>query len=233
MIDTHCHLLPGLDDGCRDMEEALKLARALARVGVKSIVCTPHFSRRYATDAEEAGHRLQELVEAIRAVGIPLSLSLAAEVASAMATRAPAEALLARRIGSRHILVELERGTPAPVLNVVLDRIEELGCVPVLAHPERCAAVRNQPRLIDAARARGALVQIVAPSLVGRWGREAEGAAWGYVHSGRADLLASDAHRPGQEGLHLTPAIALLAQRAGPRRVVELTMTGPASLLAA
>ncbi len=233
MIDTHCHLLPSVDDGCRDLKESLDLAAQLVRTGVRHVVCTPHFSRRYVTETTEAEDRLRELSAALRAAGIPLGLTLAAEVASATAAEASAESLLARRIGPHHILVELEQATPASALDLLLDRVEELNCVAVLAHPERCAAVRGHLRLIDAARERGALVQIVAPSLVGRWGREAATAAWQLVRTGRADLLASDAHRPRRGEMHLTPAIAQLARQVAPSVIVALTLERPAELLGA
>jgi len=113
----------------------------------------PHFSRKFPTAHDEALGRLSELRAALRSRGLSLLLDLAAEVASSMAVEAPAPALLARR----YLLVELERDTPAGVVRLILDRAQELGTQVVLAHPERCRAVRDHLRLIDGARERGAL----------------------------------------------------------------------------
>lgn len=187
----------------------------------------PHFSRKFPTAHDEALGRLSELRAALRSRGLSLLLDLAAEVASSMAVEAPAPALLARR----YLLVELERDTPAGVVRLILDRAQELGTQVVLAHPERCRAVRDHLRLIDGARERGALIQVVAPSLVGRWGKGASVAAWQLVQTGRADLLASDSHRGRPGSQNLSASVAQLARHVPPWRIVEMTITGPSKLV--
>ena len=92
-------------------------------------------------------------------------------------------------------------------------------------------ALLKQPHLLDGARARGALVQVVAPSLVGRSGKAAQQAAWRLLESDRVDLIASDSHRPAREGLSLTQALPLLARRLGRDRLRTLTEEGPAMVL--
>jgi protein-tyrosine phosphatase len=230
VIDTHCHLLPGLDDGPRRLEEALVLARQLSAAGVRRVICTPHYSRRFPTDHAAAVKRLGELREALTASEVSLELDLAAEIAPAKAIDATVDELVARRLGETHLLVELERDTPTGFVGLLLERLAEVGLTPVLAHPERCAAVRSQPRLLDAAREQGALVQVVAPSLVGHWGEEAGAAAWRLLETGRVDLLASDAHRPGPRGLHMAVAIPLVAERLGIDALHALTERGPTQL---
>lgn len=114
---------------------------------------------------------------------------------------------------------------------MLLERLSGLGHRVVLAHPERCASVAMHPRLLDDARADGGLVQIVASSLTGRRGREVASAAWRLLEAGRADLLASDAHRARPEGPHLARAVSLVVNRLGPEIVRELTESAPARLL--
>jgi protein-tyrosine phosphatase len=230
VIDTHCHLLPGLDDGPRDLEGAVALARQLVDAGVSAVVCTPHFSRRYPTTLAAARKRLVQHHSTLFALEVPLSLKLAAEVSPAVVASAPAEELVARSIGG-FLFVELEPNTPAPFIATAFDRLAQEGLRPVFAHPERCPAARRQPRLLEETRAQGALVQVVASSLTHRWGPETEEAAWRLLETGGADLLASDAHRAHRGGSHLEHASALVVERFGIDALHQLTQRAPARIL--
>jgi protein-tyrosine phosphatase len=226
MIDTHCHLLPDLDDGPRSEGEALELARGLAGSGVTFVLCTPHYSRRFPTDHDEAVGRARSLEAALAREEPSIDTGLAAEVSPQLAISADPDELLARGISRRFLLVELLPDTAAVSLATIGTRLAELDLLPIFAHPERCRALRRHPRALDEARAAGALVQVVATSLVGRWGTGIAEAAWRLVDTGRADLIASDAHRPGH-GSDLREAAELVFDRLGeiPRR--ELTVTRP------
>lgn len=231
MIDSHCHLLPGLDDGPRTLSDSLALARQLFQAGVHTVICTPHYSRRFPTDHESASRRLVELREALAATDIALELHLAAEIASATALEAAPEELARRELGGKRLLVELEPDTPAGFVGLSLRRLDELGLRPVFAHPERCRAVRLAPRILKAARAGGARVQVVASSLVGRWGAETASAAWQMLEGGQVDILASDSHHARPGGLHIATALELVAARLGQETVHVLTEEGPSELI--
>ena len=230
MIDTHCHLLPALDDGPSAPSGAVELARQLVGAGVDFVLCTPHFSRRFPTRAADARERLTELRSELFAAEVPLKLGLAAEVSPAFAVSAPVEELARRSVGG-FLLVELEPDTPAFFPQTVLERLDGEGLRPILAHPERCRAAREQPRLLDEARSAGALVQVVAPSLTGRWGGDVASAAWRLLDRGQVDLLASDAHRARRGGAHVERAAALVAARLGDDALRELTERGPARVV--
>lgn len=232
MIDTHCHLLPGLDDGPSTLPGSLDLAGALVADGVEHVVCTPHFSRRYLTEVEPALDALRMLVGALVTAGIDLRLSLAAEVGSTFAAVREIADLRARAFGRRFVLVELERAAPEPVLNTLVGRILGAGLVPVLGHPERSAFVQRNPGLLDQAIAAGALVQLVAPSLVAGPESRSAAAAWRLLDSGRADLIASDAHDLSRRPPRLGAAARLVARRYGQEAASRLTATNPAALVA-
>lgn len=232
MIDTHCHLLPGIDDGPRNVAQALALARQLQSAGVHTVLCTPHYSRRFPTEHLNARKRLIELRDVFSTIALPLELGLAAEISAATAIEAAADELAKRAFGDGHLLVELEPETPAGLVSVLLERLRQFGHLPVFAHPERCRAVRSQPRILDSARDSGALVQIVASSVVGKWGRETAAAAWQLLDSGRVDIIGSDAHGPRPGGLHLSVALDLVARRLGATALHDLTEGRPAQLIA-
>ena len=230
MIDTHCHLLPAVDDGPRTQAESIGLARRLHEEGVDVAVCTPHFSRRYAAPVHECESAFVQLRAALSDLGVPLHLVLAAEVSPTMMLQAPMEEILRRSIGGRYVLAELQPQTPEGFVAEVLARLEGTGLIPVLAHPERCPAVRRSPDVLAAARARGARVQLVAPSLAGIWGTEARVAAWRLVDEGIADMVASDAHRP-RDAVNLGTIARLLEERHGVERRRALFEEVPAELV--
>lgn len=232
MIDTHCHLLAGVDDGPRSDAESLRLARRLAEEGVTTVVCTPHFSERFPTPRVVARDRLELLRRELDAVGIELETILAAEVSVPVALETPLERLAGRAIAGRFVLVELVSDTSLEAAFDVCDRLVGAALVPVFAHPERCIAVQTDQTVLDEARAVGALIQIVAPSLAGRWGGGVWRTGWALVASGRADLLASDAHRVSASSPQLAAVAALVEQRCGRSVREELTQLAPRRLLA-
>ena len=231
MIDTHCHLLPGLDDGPRHEREAVELARALFADGVTEVLCTPHYASMFPTDHAEAVERHEALQMRLAADGIGLRTSLAAEVGPGFAASEPLDVLTARSIGGRYLLVEVLADSPAGFLPLVHDRLAEAGLLPIFGHPERSRALHRSLVILDHLRADGALVQVVAPSLIGRWGSDVEAAAWRIVDTGRADLLASDAHGSKRRRPHLAEAADLVADRLGPELADELTQHRPARIL--
>jgi protein-tyrosine phosphatase len=202
VIDTHCHLLHSLDDGPKTEADSVELARQLARAGVRAVVCTPHFSRRFRTELRPALARFTELERLLLEAPIALSLSLAAEVSPAFAVSEPIEELLPRSIGRRFLLVELEPDTPAAFLETAVERL-----------------------------ARERLTPVFAPSLTGRWGKDVGIAGWKLLDAGVVDLLGSDAHRPSDEATHLEVASSLVEERYGGDVLVDLTERVPSRLV--
>jgi protein-tyrosine phosphatase len=233
LIDTHCHLLAGVDDGPRTGLESLRLARRLVEEGVTSVLCTPHFSDQFATPVLVARERHGRLRHELGMVGIELETHLAAELSVSRALKTPAARLSARSFGGRYVLVELVRDTSREAARDVCARLGSFGFVPVLAHPERCAAVQADPGLLNEAKASGALVQVVAPSLSGRFGDDVWSAAWYIVESGIADVVASDAHRASATSPQLATVAALIEDRCGVARRQDLMDRTPRRLLAA
>lgn len=232
MVDTHCHLLPGVDDGPRDDGEAVRLARALLRAGVRTVVCTPHFSRQFPTSRQRAAEGHERLRRALAGAEVELETTLAAEIGPAFALDAAPEQLRGRAIASRFLLVEARPDTPGRFFAAATRRLAGLGLEAVFAHPELSRAVRRDPTLLDEVRAEGALVQVVAPSLAGRFGTAVADTAWRLVRSGRADLVASDAHGGSRPASDLAVAAEELEHELGTEALDDLTERRPALVAA-
>lgn len=230
MIDTHCHLLPGVDDGPKTLEQAVALARELVGQGVDVVLCTPHWSSLFPSGHADARRACDALDAELRGRGISLRLELAAELSLAYAATQPAEALRLRSVHGR-VLVELVHDSLPNLVAAVVGRLAGDDLVPVFAHPERWQAAQRDTGILDTARSEGALLQVVAPSLTGRWGEPVREAAWALLREGRADLLGSDAHGTGRRGCELAAARGLVVERLGAACWERVAVTGPARLL--
>lgn len=232
MIDTHCHLLPGLDDGPATVGEAVELAAEMVAQGVTSVVCTPHLSRQFPVLQAQARASLEAFELELQRRRIDLSLTLAAEVSDVNAVTLDAAELRERSVGGRHLVVELAPLTTATAAELLTRRLTAMGFVPVIAHPERLESVAREPAAMDGVRTLGGLVQVMAPSLTGRWGDGVAQVAWQLVTTGRVDLVASDAHGADRRKCHLAEAGELVSRRRGQAYWDELTTAAPARLLA-
>ena len=168
---------------------------------------------------------------ALRSDGIPLHVIVAAELSDVVAATRPLEEIRERSIGGRSVIVEMLAGSLPVQMSAIVSRLASAGLTTVLAHPERCRAVQESPAVLDPLRAAGAQVQVVAPSLTGRWGERTQAAAWALIGSARADLLASDAHDMRTRPCEVRAAQALVVERLGESHWELLTGDGPRRLL--
>jgi protein-tyrosine phosphatase len=196
------------------------------------VLCTPHYSRLWAPSVAAAEVRLAELRGALAAVSVSLALDLAAEVGTAHAVSAPLEELSARSLRGRYLIVEVQPDTPTGFFGAVLARLSEARLLPIFAHPERSRGLARHPGALDEPRSAGALVQVVAPSLLERWGPGTAETAWHLLDHGRVDLLASDTHGVRRRRPHLREACELLERRLGYAVRTELTQDRPERILA-
>lgn len=212
MVDTHLHILPGIDDGPATMAEAMLLADALVADGVTIAVATPHVSDRYPNTPAEIVGALGATQTALREAGHALRLTGGAELALERMPALGDGELAELSIGGhdRHVLLECPRSSWPLDFELHTTRLRQLGLTPVIAHPERCAAVQadHAPllRLVDA----GALVQITASSLCGHAGRGARRCARELIDAKAAQIVASDAHGATHRPPRLTAAAAAL-----------------------
>jgi protein-tyrosine phosphatase len=196
VIDLHAHILPGLDDGARSIEESRELARRAVRDGIDAIAATPHVRADYPTSAERMERGVAELRRDFAEQGIPLSVLHGGEIDLEQLEGLPDEELVRFTLAQtgRYLLIEFPyRGWPLALEQTVF-RLRLRGFQVLLAHPERNAEVQERPDRLQAAVDAGALVQITAASIDGRLGRSPRAAAKRLLELRLAHVLASDAH---------------------------------------
>ena len=212
MIDLHCHILPGLDDGARSDDEALAIASAAGAAGVTTIVATPHIDNVHGVDIVEILARVRILNRLLVMEGIPVEILPGGEVAMGRIGSLTDDELILVSLGgpSRWILLESPfHGSLTEVVAAVDDLVRR-GFRPLLAHPERSAALSSAEAVVHLVE-RGARMQVNAASLLGELGGQARKSALGLVEARLAHVVASDAHRVGQRlGAYLSLADRVL-----------------------
>jgi protein-tyrosine phosphatase len=214
MIDLHCHILPGLDDGVWTLTEARAIAQRGVDEGVTAIVATPHVRDDYPTTAEQMERAVAALRSDFVMEDIPIEVFPGAEVdASFLWQISPEELTRFTLAGTgKYLLLEFPYwGWPA-ALDLAISLLRGRGICPVLAHPERNPEVQDQPNRLTAAVESGALVQVTAASLDGRLGPAPRLAVEKLLSLGLVHALATDAHSPHVREAGLVSAIAAIGK---------------------
>ncbi|MGH3032014.1 MAG: tyrosine-protein phosphatase [Gaiellaceae bacterium] len=209
MIDLHSHILPGLDDGARTIEEARALARLAASEGVTAIAATPHVRTDYPTRPEQMEEGVEELRRDFDEQAIPVEVLHGGEIAVDALPDLDRDELRRFTLAQNgsYLLLEFPyRGWPLELEERVFE-LRAAGLTPILAHPERNAHVQERPESLAEAVRNGALVQVTAASLDGRLGRSSREAALHLLELRLAHVLASDAHTPAIREAGLAAAV--------------------------
>ncbi len=198
MIDLHCHILPGLDDGARSLDESLAMARISAGENVTTVVATPHLFRGNFDPPEISSIevRRQELSRALAENSIPVEIKTGAEVH--ISHNLIDEVRTNRRNlvinGSSYMFIEFPSAHIFPgVKNLIFELMSE-GITPIIAHPERNYGFAQNPRLLYELVQMGVLAQANGGSLTGLYGRGVAKTVVRFLTSNLIHFLASDGH---------------------------------------
>ena len=151
MVDLHCHILPGVDDGAKSIEESLNMLRKLAAAGVESVVATPHLLRgSYDTTASERQEMVDNLQKAADENDIKVQIKPGVEYYLAPQILEDIDRLEEFTInnGGKYILVELPMRIVPPSIEDIFFSLKVKGITPILAHPERNAEICQNPNIL-------------------------------------------------------------------------------------
>src|SRR6478735_2419526 len=175
MIDLHCHILPGLDDGAADIIVSLKMARLFATDGVSVVAATPHIlPGLYANTGPQIRAAIHTLQQSLDAEGIPLRLVSGADnhIVPSFVSELRSGHLLSLA-DSRYVLVEPPHHIPPPRLEDLFFNILVAGYVPILTPPERLSWINSHYQIIQRLVEGGIWIQVTAGSLAGLFGQNA------------------------------------------------------------
>jgi protein-tyrosine phosphatase len=234
MIDLHCHILPGVDDGARSFTEAVAMCRLAAQDGCEAMVATPHQRRGEWWNADR-GH-LAALADQLQTqVGPGFRVYLGGEIHVDSEVLEEIEKLPAGGVlplaGSRYLLIEFDSlGTEAEGVHLIHELVVA-GWRPIVAHPEFIPWLAGDLELVARLTALGAATQVTAMSVTGDFGRRPQSDTWALLDAGLVHFLASDSHDTRRRPPGLRRAHDLIAERWGERTARRLAADNPRAVV--
>ena len=226
MVDVHCHILPGLDDGPEDIEESLAMAESAITDGITHVVATPHCSNEYPFDFA----RVQRVRERLQTeIGDRLKLATGCDFhlnpENLEALRADASRFCINQ--HDYLLVEFNEISIPPSMDDTLHALQLKGLRPVITHPERNAILRRQPERLAKWARMGCYVQVTAGSLTGTFGPRAQEDSLCWIAKGFVHFVASDAHNTKRRPLRLQAAYDAVSEQFGGEKARALFLENP------
>jgi len=231
-IDVHSHLLPGVDDGCRTVEESIDCARRMVAAGYTHSFCTPHVWPNLPHNRpEDIPRRVARLQSSLSGAGVPLKLFPGGELNMRPDTpETPPDDLVTYGMARRFLLIDLWADRLPPFFAPVVRWLQSQGLKVILAHPERMKAVQDQPDLIDYFRALGTLLQCNLQCLGDPPEAATRVVAERALLDGRYFLLGSDLHNLNGLPIRLN-GLRRAIELIGEAGVSQLTIENPRQLL--
>ena len=227
MIDLHCHILPGIDDGSRSLEMSLEMARMAVDDGITMIACTPHiYPGLYMNDTAGITAARGRLQHEFDTRGIPLQLTIGADVHLVPGLLDGLRAGTVPTLhGTRYLLLEPSHHVAPPHFQESVFRLVAEGYVPVITHPERLTWVEDHyPVFCDLVK-QGAWMQLTAASLTGVFGARAKYWSERFLGDGFTHILATDAHSNGRRSPIMSKAREIAERMLG-REEAQLLVRG-------
>ena len=233
-VDIHAHVIPSVDDGPDSWEESMAILRNAAACGTRVLVATPH------GDTRARWKSLDQLRDGCRALnhslsqeGVPLTVVLGMENPLGLDAAQRLEegrALTVNR--SPYVLLEFPYVELPLYWEEVLFKVQLLGKIPIIVHPERHVGFQEKPHLLENSVNRGALVQVTAASLTARFGSRVRKTAHALMKAGLVHIIASDTHAPeGVRGPDLLEGYAVAADLVGLEAATRMMSHTPRAVI--
>ena len=233
MIDLHCHILPGIDDGAKDLETSLRMLEIASNNKTQAIVATPHVIEGSWLPAwERIVTECHELQQEAQKAGINIPIYPGAEVAVSYdildIVKAPGPYCIN---GGRYMLVELPAIEIPRYTEEFFFTLQTRGITPILAHPERHPVIAKDPRIVLEWVNKGILLQINAGTITGRMGERARKVAELLLVNDLVHCIGSDAHTTHSRTPNLTQAFAMVVKIIGKAKAQKIFRTNPDKII--
>ena len=233
MIDLHTHILPGIDDGAKDLETSLEMARIAVADGTRLLVCTPHIKAPiYSNTAQNITRATAALQQQLDNNGIELELRVGADIhLTANLLQLLEDGTAPGIAGTRYFLLEPSHDVMPPHIDRFCATVIEHGYTPILTHPERLVWINQHYDVICKLDALGIVMQLTAASITGQFGKTAQYWADRMLAEGRIDIIASDAHDTRYRPPVLSKSREVIEQRWGGQLATTLLMDNPKAIV--
>ena len=234
-IDIHSHILYGIDDGSKTLEESINIIKEHVMMGFTDIVVTPHYieNSKYETNNKNKQDILNKLKQELKTQNIKINLYLGNEV---FVNNNLEELIKKEEIAtinnSRYLLIEFPMNEKPKDINNIIYELRIKGIIPVIAHPERYDYVEKNPNLVLEWIEEGALLQSNYGSIIGIYGSGPQKTIKKLLKKDIIDILATDIHYPNNKiYLNIDKIRKKIIKSIGEERYTELTKTNPKKII--
>lgn len=225
MIDLHCHILPGIDDGAEDLEASIAMAEKAISQGITHILCTPHHNNgRYSNPKSDVISLVSYLQSELDKRQLPLIVLEGQEVriTGDLINDIAQDMILFTDLDDTYILIEFPSLDVPIYTNKIFFELLQMGKTPVIVHPERNAYFREDPNNLIPFLDMGCLAQLTAPSYVGKFGKDIQRTAKQMVAHNLVQMVASDAHGVKKRTFYMEEAYIQIAKDFGKDKVMKM-----------
>ena len=228
LVDVHCHLLPGIDDGAKTLEDSLDMAKLAVSEGITHILCTPHHNNGvYLNPKHQVIEAVSNLQMELDKADIPLTLFEGQEVRLSydLMKRIVQNEILFADLEDTYVLIEFPTMEIPMYAHRALFELCANGYIPIIVHPERNVPIMKNPNLLIPFIEMGCLTQITCASYVGQFGKPIQKAAKIMIENNLAHMLASDAHNTSGRQFYTDQAYRKLYKEFGEEKVLDFQQT--------
>jgi protein-tyrosine phosphatase len=216
MIDIHCHILPGIDDGAKDLNDSLQMAKQAVSEGIRTIIATPHLNNHYDNRKQIILEKVAEFNQALKVQNVNL------EVLAGQEPRIYGELLedlehgdIQTLNGSNYLFIEFPSNHVPRYTERLLFDLQLKGLTPIIVHPERNSELMERPEKLFQLVEKGALTQVTASSLCGYFGKKIKKFSEELIEANLAHFIASDAHNIVNRSFKMEEAFDLIDSKFG------------------
>ncbi|WP_338934871.1 tyrosine-protein phosphatase [Lactobacillus helveticus] len=224
LVDIHCHILPGVDDGAKDWQTSIKLAREAVADGVTHAVCTPHMlNGKYINHKKDVIRLTENFQDMLDDAKIPLTVFSGQEVriSGDLPKALGDDDILFLDEDGQYMLLEFPSDdVPAYTRDMVFELMQRR-ITPIVVHPERNKKILEEPTILQELIEQGCLVQITASSYMGIFGKKIEEMSRKFIEAGQCACFASDAHDLPKRQYEYSEALEKLSNEFGSERAQE------------
>lgn len=218
MIDLHCHILPGVDDGAKSMEESIQMAELAVKEGITHILATPHHQKRdWMNEKHDVIKKVQALQSELDAREIDLTLFPGQEVTmyGELLEDIKEDKILFIDEHQQYVLIEWPSTSIPSYTERLFYDLQSSGITPIIVHPERNHQILEQPNRLKPFVDKGAMAQLTAASYTGGFGKKIEKLSRQLIEANLVHFIASDAHNVTNRPFYMKEASALLEKEFG------------------
>ncbi|MDK6665462.1 tyrosine-protein phosphatase [Lactobacillus crispatus] len=218
LVDIHCHILPGIDDGSKDWDTSIKLAKAAVKDGVTHAICTPHtLNGRYTNHKDDIIWLTDLYQKKLDEAKVPLTVFPGQEVrlSGDLIDALDQDDILFCDEDGTYMLLEFPSDDVPTYAQDTIFKVMQRGITPIIVHPERNKKILEEPTVLQELIEQGCLVQITASSYMGTFGKKIEEISRKFIEAGQCACFASDAHDLPKRQYQYSEALKKLSKEFG------------------